>query len=192
MGGKSLHARSAVPADTGCFFRHPVPSKERAFLRGHHGFLHEQRPRPQPLTRPFCQVVPHIAPGKAQTCTRFGDAGRTGKRQVGTWPRGAKVPGSSGTSFGTTDPSPSLTRTRRSPGGGGGWGRSPWPSSLGASVVLRSAGCVARTHVFAHNTKCLKKKALRGAWVAQSVGRPTSARSHSRGPGVRAPRRALG
>ena len=31
-----------------------------------------------------------------------------------------------------------------------------------------------------------------GAWVAQSVKRPTSARSRSRGPGVRAPRRALG
>ena len=32
----------------------------------------------------------------------------------------------------------------------------------------------------------------RGAWVAQSVKRPTSARSRSRGPGVRAPRQALG
>ena len=32
----------------------------------------------------------------------------------------------------------------------------------------------------------------RGAWVAQSVERPTSARSRSRGPGVRAPRQALG
>ena len=32
----------------------------------------------------------------------------------------------------------------------------------------------------------------RGAWVAQSVKRPTSARSRSRGPGVRAPRRDLG
>ena len=31
-----------------------------------------------------------------------------------------------------------------------------------------------------------------GAWVAQSVERPTSARSRSRGLGVRAPRRALG
>ena len=31
-----------------------------------------------------------------------------------------------------------------------------------------------------------------GAWVAQSVKRPTSARSRSRGPRVRAPRRALG
>ena len=31
-----------------------------------------------------------------------------------------------------------------------------------------------------------------GAWVAQSVKRPTSARSRSRGPGVRAPRQALG
>ena len=31
-----------------------------------------------------------------------------------------------------------------------------------------------------------------GAWVAQSVKRPTSARSRSRGPWVRAPRRALG
>ena len=32
----------------------------------------------------------------------------------------------------------------------------------------------------------------RGAWVAQSVKRPTSARSRSRGLGVRAPRQALG
>ena len=32
----------------------------------------------------------------------------------------------------------------------------------------------------------------RGAWVAQSVKRPTSTRSRSRGPWVRAPRRALG
>ena len=31
-----------------------------------------------------------------------------------------------------------------------------------------------------------------GAWMAQSVKRPTSARSRSRGPWVRAPRRALG
>ena len=36
------------------------------------------------------------------------------------------------------------------------------------------------------------KKKDRGAWVAQSVKRPTSARSRSRGPGVRAPRQALG
>ena len=35
-------------------------------------------------------------------------------------------------------------------------------------------------------------KAWRGAWVAQSVKRPTSARSRSRGPWVRAPRQALG
>ena len=33
---------------------------------------------------------------------------------------------------------------------------------------------------------------IRGAWVAQSVKRPTSARSRSRSPRVRAPRRALG
>ena len=33
---------------------------------------------------------------------------------------------------------------------------------------------------------------LWGTWVAQSVKRPTSARSRSRGPGVRAPRQALG
>ena len=32
----------------------------------------------------------------------------------------------------------------------------------------------------------------RGAWVVQSVKRLTSARSRSHGPGVRAPRRALG
>ena len=32
----------------------------------------------------------------------------------------------------------------------------------------------------------------RGAWVAQSVKCPTSARSRSRGPGVRALRQALG
>ena len=38
----------------------------------------------------------------------------------------------------------------------------------------------------------VKRESPRGAWVAQSVKRPTSARSRSRGPGVRAPRRALG
>ena len=37
-----------------------------------------------------------------------------------------------------------------------------------------------------------KKHSGRGAWVAQSVKRPTSARSRSRGPWVRAPRQALG
>ena len=45
------------------------------------------------------------------------------------------------------------------------------------------------------NYKTLKdtKEGLnRGAWVAQSVKRPTSAGSRSRGPGVRAPRRARG
>ena len=45
--------------------------------------------------------------------------------------------------------------------------------------------------------RCPKKHTLKtqipwGAWVAQSVKRPTSARSRSRGPWVRAPRRALG
>ena len=38
----------------------------------------------------------------------------------------------------------------------------------------------------------LKSIQIRGAWVAQPVKRPTSARSQSRGPGVRAPRQALG
>ena len=38
----------------------------------------------------------------------------------------------------------------------------------------------------------LKINKLRGAWVAQSVKRPTSARSQSRGPGVQASRQALG
>ena len=38
----------------------------------------------------------------------------------------------------------------------------------------------------------VKKFIYWGAWVAQSVKRPTSARSRSRGPGVRAPRQALG
>ena len=42
-----------------------------------------------------------------------------------------------------------------------------------------------------HDVRVLKTNS-RGAWVAQSVKRPTSARSRSRGPGVRAPRRALG
>ena len=37
-----------------------------------------------------------------------------------------------------------------------------------------------------------RKEASRGAWVAQSVKRPTSARSRSRSPWVRAPRQALG
>ena len=36
------------------------------------------------------------------------------------------------------------------------------------------------------------KQHQRGAWVAQSVKRLTSARSRSRGPGVRAPHQALG
>ena len=40
--------------------------------------------------------------------------------------------------------------------------------------------------------KGYKKVWGRGAWVAQLVKRPTSARSRSRGPGVRAPRQALG
>ena len=40
--------------------------------------------------------------------------------------------------------------------------------------------------------KWIKKLWFRGAWVAQSVRRPTSARSRSRGPGVRAPLQALG
>ena len=35
-------------------------------------------------------------------------------------------------------------------------------------------------------------KNVRGAWVVQSVKRPTSARSRSRGPWVRTPRQALG
>ena len=41
---------------------------------------------------------------------------------------------------------------------------------------------------------CLSLKVNKhwGACVAQSVKRPTSARSRSRGPGVRAPRQALG
>ena len=38
----------------------------------------------------------------------------------------------------------------------------------------------------------LKYPRCRGAWVAQSVKRPTSARSRSRGLGVRAPCQALG
>ena len=38
----------------------------------------------------------------------------------------------------------------------------------------------------------IKKLWSRGAWVAQSVKRPTSARSRSRGPWVPAPRQALG
>ena len=40
--------------------------------------------------------------------------------------------------------------------------------------------------------KLIKNMQNRGAWVAQSVKRPTSARSRSRGPAVRAPRQALG
>ena len=42
------------------------------------------------------------------------------------------------------------------------------------------------------NSATLIKAENGGAWVAQSVKRPTSARSRSRSPGVRAPRRALG
>ena len=44
-----------------------------------------------------------------------------------------------------------------------------------------------------HSSKAnLNVISFRGAWVAQSVKRPTSARSWSRGPWVRAPHRALG
>ena len=42
------------------------------------------------------------------------------------------------------------------------------------------------------NSDNIKTWTNRGAWVAQSVKRPTSARSQSRGPGVQAPRQALG
>ena len=38
----------------------------------------------------------------------------------------------------------------------------------------------------------IKRNQERGAWVAQSVKHPTSARSRSRGSGVGAPRPALG
>ena len=53
------------------------------------------------------------------------------------------------------------------------------------------------TMLFSHHTICCslnghKRPLSRGAWVAQSVKRPTSARSRSRGLGVRAPRQALG
>ena len=46
--------------------------------------------------------------------------------------------------------------------------------------------------IFTIDTLLLKLRCLRGAWVVQSVKRPTSARSWSRGPWVRAPRQALG
>ena len=50
-----------------------------------------------------------------------------------------------------------------------------------------------RNHQITRYQYCaLKVGHLRGAWVAQSVKRPTSARSRSRGPRVWAPRRALG
>ena len=45
--------------------------------------------------------------------------------------------------------------------------------------------------LYGWNLSTLEREAV-GAWVAQSVKRPTSARSRSRGPWVRAPRWALG
>ena len=58
----------------------------------------------------------------------------------------------------------------------------PSPSPLSASFQ--------RT-VITFENHCIRLPSW-GAWVAQSVKRPTSARSRSRGPGVRAPRQALG
>ena len=70
--------------------------------------------------------------------------------------------------------------------------------TCGASSVRRGArelvlGClqVMLTEEIQMQTHFLKKLSW-GAWVAQSVRPPTSARSRSRGPGVRAPRQALG
>ena len=42
------------------------------------------------------------------------------------------------------------------------------------------------------NNSKVRKPVSGGTWVAQSVKRPTSARSRSHGPGVRALRQALG
>ena len=43
-----------------------------------------------------------------------------------------------------------------------------------------------------NNLEAIVRTPVWGTWVAQSVKRPASARSRSRGPGVRAPHRALG
>ena len=55
-------------------------------------------------------------------------------------------------------------------------------------VILPSQALTNRTY----KGSASRRRKMRGAWVAQSVKRPTSARSRSRGPGVRAPRQALG
>ena len=62
--------------------------------------------------------------------------------------------------------------------------------SLSLSLPLPCSHTGMRAHFAKINTPL--KKERWGAWVAQSVKRPTSARSRSRGPGVRAPRQALG
>ena len=59
-----------------------------------------------------------------------------------------------------------------------------------AYVCMCMCVCVGN-EVHSHSL-CSLKGIPWGAWVAQSVKRPTSARSRSRGPWVRAPRRALG
>ena len=64
--------------------------------------------------------------------------------------------------------------------------RSPEPALDSVSPPLSAPPSLVLSLSLSKISKC------RGAWVAQSVKRPTSARSRSRGPGVRAPRQALG
>ena len=61
------------------------------------------------------------------------------------------------------------------------------PFSHTSKVACPFSFSVVRPHVIS-----LKTPGSRGTGVAQSVKRPTSARSRSRGPRVRAPRQALG
>ena len=71
-----------------------------------------------------------------------------------------------------------------------------WCYSIWSDLYPKSLGNVLNTNFltlpeFDSWNIFKKKKKCRGAWVAQSVKRPTSARSRSRGRWVRAPRQAL-
>ena len=61
----------------------------------------------------------------------------------------------------------------------------------GPEGVAPVMGCPAHPQSRRGKGMCYRRGSW-GAWVAQSVKRPTSARSRSRGPWVRAPRRDLG
>ena len=74
------------------------------------------------------------------------------------------------------------------------WGVLPQEKlpNLGNNSDVRGVATDLSTIPGSQLSRNLDKKQSRGAWVAQSVKRLTSARSRSRGPGVRAPRQALG